>query len=84
MILEEGNIITLEDNLEYGLLLEAIIDDKSYFLAVKLDENEQATDVFKVLKEIKENDDTLVEEETDPLILNKVLEQYTILSEDEE
>lgn len=84
MILEEGNIITLEDNLEYGLLLEAIIDDKSYFLAVELDENEQATDVFKVLKEIKENDDTLVEEETDPLILNKVLEQYTILSEDEE
>lgn len=84
MILEEGNIITLEDNLEYGLLLEAIIDDKSYFLAVELDENEQATDVFKVLKEIKEDDDTLVEEETDPLILNKVLEQYTILSEDEE
>lgn len=84
MILEEGNIITLEDNLEYGLLLETIIDDKSYFLAVELDENEQATDVFKVLKEIKENDDTLVEEETDPLILNKVLEQYTILSEDEE
>lgn len=84
MILEEGNIITLEDNLEYGLLLEAIIDDQSYFLAVKLDENEQATDVFKVLKEIKEDDDTFVEEETDPLILNKVLEQYTILSEDEE
>lgn len=84
MILEEGNIITLEDNLEYGLLLEAIIDDQSYFLAVKLDENEQATDVFKVLKEIKEDDDTFVEEETDPLILNKVLEQYTILAEDEE
>lgn len=82
MILEEGNMITLADGFNYGLLLETILNNESYFLAVQLTEQEQPTDVFKVLKEIEKDDKTYVMEEKDPLILNKLIEDYLILAED--
>ena len=82
MILEEGNMITLADGFNYGLLLETILNNESYFLAVQLTEQEQPTDVFKVLKEIEKDDKTYVMEEKDPLILNKLIEDDLILAED--
>ena len=84
MILEEGNMITLADGFNYGLLLETILNNESYFLAVQLTEQEQPTDVFKVLKEIEKDDKTYVIEEKDPFILNKLIEDYLILAEDVE
>ena len=82
-MLEEGIIITLEDNENYGLLLEGIIEEKSYFLALKLKENAETTDEYKVLKELEEKDGIYVVEEKDPLILNRLIEQYTIISEED-
>ena len=71
-------VIQLEDNNNYGLLLKADIDDRNYFLAVKLNEKEEPTNEYKVLKEINENTDTYVQEINDPLILSQLLEEYSM------
>lgn len=84
MMLKEGNMITLQDGFSYGLLLETVLKEESYFLAVQLTSNEEPTDVFKVLKEMEKDDKTYVVEEKDPFILNKLIEDYLLLAEDVE
>lgn len=70
------DIITLKDGRNYGLLLEASIDNNNYFLAVQLDEKEEPTNIYKVLKEIKKEGKIFVIEEKDPLVLNELLEEF--------
>lgn len=76
-MLEVDTMITLDDGLNYGLLLDGMVNDENYFLAVELDEKEEPTDKYKVLKEINENGDTYVVEEEDPRILAKLLEEFS-------
>lgn len=76
-MLEVDTMITLEDGLNYGLLVDAMINDENYFLAVELDEKEEATDKYKVLKEIKDGNDTYVVEEDNPAILAKLVEEFS-------
>ena len=83
-MLEVDTMITLEDGLNYGLLIDAMINDENYFLAVELDENEEATDKYKVLKEQISGNDTYVVEEEDPVILAKLMEEFSNQLEDEE
>ena len=45
-------------------------------LVVELDDDEQPKNNFKVLKEIIEENDSYVIEETDALVLNKLLDMY--------
>ena len=72
----ENDIITLEDDSNYGILLDTKLDYNNYFLVVELDDNEQPKNNFKVLKEIIEENDSYVIEETDALVLNKLLDMY--------
>lgn len=83
-MLEVDTMITLEDGLNYGLLSDAMINDENYFLAVELDENEEATDKYKVLKEQISGNDTYVVEEEDPVILAKLMEEFSEQLEDED
>ena len=83
-MLEVDTMITLEDGLNYGLLIDAMINDENYFLAVELDENEEATDKYKVLKEQISGNDTYVVEEEDPVILAKLMEEFSEQLEDED
>lgn len=76
-------VITLDDGENYLLLLEDDIKEESYFLSVLLDKNNEPTDKYIVLKEIKENGKTYVEEEDDPAILSELLEDYRIQYQDE-
>lgn len=69
-------MITLEDGKSYGLLLDAEIESGKYFLAVLLDEKNEPTDSFKVFKETIKNNETYVDEEKDPLVLNTLLNEY--------
>ena len=71
-----NDIITLADDSNYGILLETKLDDSVYYLVVELDEDEQPKNSFKVLKEINENGKPFVKEEIDPIILNKLLDDY--------
>ena len=83
-MLEVDTMITLDDGLNYGLLIDAMINDENYFLAIELDKNEEATDKYKVLKEETDGGDTYVVEEDNPVILSKLLEDFSKQIEDEE
>lgn len=82
--MEVDNIITLADGKEYGLLLESDLNNNTYFLAVQLDKTEQPTNKYKVLKKIEKEGKTFVVEETDPIILNSLLEDFSLQADDEE
>lgn len=69
-------MITLVNNVSYGLLLKASLDEDNYFLAVQLDSNEEPTDKYEVLKEVNDQGEISVLIERDPLILNELLKQY--------
>lgn len=69
-------MITLENGKKYGLLLESELENNKYFLAVMVDDNEEPLNDFKVFKEMVKNNETFVLEEKDPLILDKLLEEY--------
>lgn len=69
-------MITLSDGKSYGLLLDTEIESGKYFLAVLLNSNEEPTNNFKVFKETIKNNESFVEEEKDPFVLNKLLEDY--------
>ena len=69
-------MITLVNNVSYGLLLKASLDEDNYFLAVQLDSNEEPTDKYEVLKEFNDQGEISVLIERDPLILNELLKQY--------
>ncbi len=69
-------MITLANNVSYGLLLKASLDEDNYFLAVQLDSNEEPTDKYEVLKEVNDQGEISVLIERDPLVLNELLKQY--------
>ena len=64
-------IIDLENGKSYLLLLDSEIDSNNYFLAVLL--NEQI-----VLKEINENNEIYTQKVNDPIILSKLIEEYSL------
>lgn len=71
-------IIDLENGTSYLLLLDSLIDNIKYFLAVELDESEEPTKNYIVLKEIVEDNDTYIQKETDPIILSKLIQDYSL------
>lgn len=77
------HVITLDDGEKYLLLLEDEVKEEDYFLSVQLDKNNEPTDKYIVLKEIKENGKIYVEEEKNPLILNELLNDYQVQYQDE-
>lgn len=69
-------IIELENNQSYLLLLDSTIENIKYFLAVRLDELDEPTKDYIILKEIIENGETYIQKVTDPLILSKLISDY--------
>ena len=76
-------IITLANNKNYLLLLEDDLMDEDYFLSVLLDSNDEPTDEYAVLKEIKKNGDTYIQKINNPVILSQLLEDYKIQYEED-
>lgn len=75
-MLNVGNIITLKNDTKYGILIDSILNNETYYLAVKLDQEEQPTTEYKVLKGLKKDGKEFVVEEKDPLILNDLLKDF--------
>ena len=69
-------IITLDDNKSYLLLLCSDIKEDDFYLAVLLDENENPTTDYVVLKEIEDGDDLYYQEINDASLLADLLEDY--------
>ena len=69
-----NQIMTLEDNVKYMILKQVIYNNENYFMASKLDENNDPTEEFSIFYETKENGEIYVEVETDEKKLKVILE----------
>ena len=78
-----GEMITLSNKNSYGLLLDAVLNDNKYFLAVLLNEREEPTEIYVVLKEEFDGENISVIEENDVVILSKLLDDNSLQLEDE-
>ena len=57
--MEKDMLVTLDDNTNYVLLDDTIIDDNKYFFAVRIDnETKNPTNEYEVFEEEIEDDDT--------------------------
>lgn len=74
--MEENMVITLENDQKYLLLLENAFTDGKYFLSVLLDDKEQPTDVYVVLEERFHDGEEFTKVVTDPVLLDKLLDDY--------
>ena len=86
--MEKDTVITLDDNSEYLLLENKIIDNKEYFLAVKLGENEEPTKEYEFFEVEKEDNDNYINTLDDENKKNELIEEFakkieTELKEDE-
>ncbi|MEG1506805.1 MAG: hypothetical protein RR478_04855 [Bacilli bacterium] len=70
-------VITLEGNINCLLLDKANYNNDNYFLAVVLDDEEEPTEDYVVLKEIIENEETYVLRETNEDVLAELLKLFT-------
>ena len=69
-------MITLENGESYGLLLESSVNNIKYFLSVRLNDDEEPTNDFKVFKEEVNGADAFVTEEENPSVLEVLLKDY--------
>lgn len=70
-------VITLASGKEFLLLLEESYKNDNYFLSVLLDDKKEPTSEYMVLKEIEDNGETRVLQETDPIILQQLFNDYS-------
>ena len=81
--MKPNEIIDLENNTSYLLLLDNEIDNENYFLAVRLEKDDTPTQDYIVLKEINENNESYIQKVKDPFILSKLITEYYLdLEED--
>lgn len=81
--MKPNEIIDLENNTSYLLLLDNEIDNENYFLAVRLEKDDTPTQDYIVLKEINENNESYIQKVNDPFILSKLITEYYLdLEED--
>ncbi len=73
--MQEDMVITLGSGKQYGILLESETMD-NYFLAVLLDEKEEPTSTYTVLKKVVKENQEFIKRIDDPLILNSLLDDY--------
>ena len=69
-------VITLDNDVNCLLLEKAIYNDENYFLSVILDESEEPSDEYIVLKEIVENNQYSVERIVDKDILTELIKLF--------
>jgi hypothetical protein len=71
-------VITLENNINCLLLEKATLENENYFLAVVLNETEEPSDDYIVLKEKLDNDKQYVIKVEDANTLAKLVNLFTI------
>lgn len=70
--------ITLKDGKKYLLLMESDLELEGYFLAVVLDAKDEFTNNYAVLQRVLKDGKEFSKKINDPVILNKLLEDYQI------
>ncbi len=70
-------IITLDNDKEYYLLDETILDNKKYFYAVGVDKNEEPTKEYIVLEEIQKGEKIFIKKVKDKEMLKLLVTLFT-------
>ncbi len=70
-------VITLDNDVNCLLLEKATYNDDNYFLSVVLDDNEEPSDEYIVLKEIIENNEGYVMRIVDETTLVELIKLFT-------
>lgn len=70
-------IVELEGNKKFYIIDETLQNDKKYFLATKLDENEEMTSESTIFEENVVGEDTYLKEVTDEEIKKYILSVFT-------
>ena len=70
-------MITLENDMNCLLLKKSNYENDNYFLSVVLDENEEPSDEYVVLKEIVEDNQNYVMRVMDESVLAELLKLFT-------
>jgi hypothetical protein len=76
-------IISLANGKNYLLLLNSSLSEENYFLSVLLDDKEEPTSTYAVLKEVIKDGETYVQKIDDVNILNDLLKDYQLQYDDE-
>lgn len=69
-------VITLANGKNYLLLMEDDIQEEDYFLAVLLDQNDEPTDQYAVLKEVEKDGELYSQKINNPIVLNELLDDF--------
>ena len=79
-----GNIVTLENGIEYLLLEELEKDNVKYVYAVKTLEDETPTDEYLIFEALKDGDEEFLKEVNDRELYDELLDEFSDEKEDEE
>lgn len=76
--MEKDTIITLEDNEKYVLLDKVEVENTSYFLALKLTEDEEPTREYELFEEEIEDGDSYMSIVEDPTLKEALMVNFTL------
>lgn len=72
-----GNIVTLENGIEYLLLEELEKDGVRYIYAVQTLEDETPTDEYLIFEAIKDGNDEFLKEVSDRKLYDELLDEFS-------
>lgn len=72
-----GNIVTLENGIEYLLLEELEKDNVKYVYAVKTLEDETPTDEYSIFEALKDGDEEFLKEVNDRELYDELLDEFS-------
>lgn len=72
-----GNIVTLENGIEYLLLEELKKDNVKYVYAVKTLEDETPTDEYLIFEALKDGDEEFLKEVNDRELYDELLDEFS-------
>ncbi len=75
-MIKVGNVVTLEDDLEFLLLEETEYEGKKYFYAIKTINQEQVTDDTMIFEAIVENGEEFLMPVAEKELFDKLLEIF--------
>lgn len=76
--MKKGQIITLEDNEKYLLLLDTVQEEHKFFYANKLSDDEKTTNIYEIFEETQEDGNTYMELVEDEEIKKFLINVFTI------
>lgn len=73
---EVGNIVTLEDNLEYLILEQLLKDGKKYLYAVRVLIDETPTDEYLIFEALKDDEGEYLKVVEDKTLYDELIEDF--------